>query len=611
MQPTHIAGTVVLAIALAGACRSVPPQPERATLTPSPVAPAGARLPVLRSIERCSAPTAAALPPIIDDFEDLRPGQDAWFSYGDDTPEAVLERKVETVDGARALHVVTRGFASWGAGVGVALGAAARAGLPAGGTSGDRCEVDGTAYDGIRFRVRGHGRLRVAVATTPLVSRSEGGGCDLGPGCFDWPGRDVPVAGDAWTDVTLPFCELAPLGWGRSQATVDATHLFAVHFRFGEHVASDVWIDDVAFIARAPGAAAPPACAPRCPLAAVPAAAKEVVDPPRLLSRYADAGITVHTFEQQTRACGPLTRRYLAYVPRRLPARAAVPIVMALHGYGASAESFLDMQARNRFQALAERDGYLVVFANAAPGAATSAITPNSGAWRIGHAGDVDVDDVAYLDLVLEDLRRRDVVDGQNRVFLVGHSLGGGMILAAARRQPARYAGLAALMPFAGWTPRPPASARGEPPPLLLMWSDSDPGLPPGYAPVLRRLAADWAAAAGVASPDLTAPRRRSLPDRVNEGASYAGTDSVALASRGSHGEQLDWYAPGGEAGGAPAGRLAVRAVVFDRAGHFLPSTVEHDDGWAVARWGFRNHDVDAPDLVWAFFREALDARPR
>lgn len=315
-----------------------------------------------------------------------------------------------------------------------------------------------------------------------------------------------------------------------------------------------------------------------------------------------------HTFEQQTKACGPLTRRYLAYVPKRLPPRAGVPVVMALHGYGASAETFLDMQARNRFQALAERDGYVVVFANAAPGAATSAITPNSGAWRLGHAEDVDVDDVAYLDRVLDDLRGRDVVGGQNRVFLVGHSLGGGMILAAARRQPARYAGLAALMPFAGWTPRPPAAARGEPPPLLLMWSATDPGLPPRYSPVLRRLAGDWATAAGVAAPDLTAPRRASLPDRVNEGASYPGAVPAALASRGSKGEQLDWIVR--EAGGGPAGRVAVRAVIFDRAGHFLPTTVEQDDAWALAKWGFRNHDVDAADLAWTFFRETLGAAP-
>jgi len=571
-----------------------------------PVSPPARTLP---PIEPCTSAAGAALPPVIDDFEDARTGGGAWFSYGDHTPDAVAERKVEAVEGQRALHVTARGFNDWGAAAGVALGAAAaRATLAAGGTPADGCEVDGRVYAGIRFRVRGHGKLRVVVATTPLISRDEGGGCDLGSGCFDWPGADVALPGDAWADVTLPFCDLAPAGWGRSRATVDAAHLFAVHFRLGEGVASDVWLDDVAFLPRAPGAVEPPVCRPVCPLAAVPPAAKAVIDPARLLPRYADAGLTVHTFEQQTKACGPLTRRYLAYVPKRLPPRAGVPVVMALHGYGASAETFLDMQARNRFQALAERDGYVVVFANAAPGAATSAITPNSGAWRLGHAEDVDVDDVAYLDRVLDDLRGRDVVGGRNRVFLVGHSLGGGMILAAARRQPARYAGLAALMPFAGWTPRPPAAARGEPPPLLLMWSATDPGVPPGYSPVLRRLAGDWATTAGVAVPDLTAPRRASLPDRVNEGASYAGALPAALASRGSQGEQLDWIVR--EAGGGPAGRVAVRAVIFDRAGHFLPTTVEQDDAWALPKWGFRNHDVDAADLAWTFFRETLGAAP-
>jgi len=46
----------------------------------------------------------------------------------------------------------------------------------------------------------------------------------------------------------------------------------------------------------------------------------------------------------------------------------------------------------------------------------------------------------------------------------------------------------------------------------------------------------------------------------------------------------------------------ALRIVVIDHAGHFWPHPRGEWFDWAIARWGFRNQDFDAADLVWGFF---------
>jgi len=60
------------------------------------------------------------------------------------------------------------------------------------------------------------------------------------------------------------------------------------------------------------------------------------------------------------------------------------------------------------------------------------------------------VDDHDYLGRVLGDLVARGVIEGSNAVYLAGISNGGGMALEAARRNPDRFRGIAALMPYAG-----------------------------------------------------------------------------------------------------------------------------------------------------------------
>jgi poly(3-hydroxybutyrate) depolymerase len=319
-----------------------------------------------------------------------------------------------------------------------------------------------------------------------------------------------------------------------------------------------------------------------------------LIDPGRWDPTERAAGLQVVTFSQSTAHCGEVVRRYLLYAPRALkaPARAAV---ILLHGLGASAESFRDFQTHASFERLANEHGFLVVYANAAPSSASHPKAHNSGGWRAGASESV-IDDVAYLDTVVTDLKQRGHLASDGRVFLAGQSNGGGMVLKAARHRPGAYAGIAAFMPFVGLPPEPPSGGEVLPP-LLLAYSDRDPGLPAGYANLLRDYAYRWATAMSADGRTL-ADTSNALPDRTREGAAYEGSEPAMVATRDSRVTQADaWaHAPGREP------ELAVRVLRFDRAGHFWPYPEQDTADWALRRWGFRNQDLDASDACWSFF---------
>jgi poly(3-hydroxybutyrate) depolymerase len=267
-----------------------------------------------------------------------------------------------------------------------------------------------------------------------------------------------------------------------------------------------------------------------------------------------------------------------------------------LHGSSSNAESSRSFQTRNRFEALAVRDGFVVVYGNAAPGPSTSPDPgfPNTGSWRHGLLEDSQVDDVDYLERVLGDLVGRGVIKGDNPVYLTGLSNGGGMVLEAARRIPHRIKGIAALMPYDGLQPRPAPDLSGtELRRALFVYSIGDPGLPNGYHRILAPLPGVWAAAMGVPAAVIAEPRKTSLPDRSVEGEGYRGRNAVALATRNSHVTQLDMATADGGA--------RVRVLIMDHAGHFWPGPTQDTEDRVLDNWGFRNQDFDAADMVWEY----------
>jgi poly(3-hydroxybutyrate) depolymerase len=286
-------------------------------------------------------------------------------------------------------------------------------------------------------------------------------------------------------------------------------------------------------------------------------------------------------------------------VPKSLAPASDAPVIIVLHGLGADAESMRGFVTQGRFEALAERDGFIVVYGNAAPGVGTVAERPNGGGFRKDASTSGQVDDFAYLQQIIGDLASRGAISGKNPLFLAGLSDGGGMTHLAALHDPARYRGIAALMPYPGATvPIPKASGGSGIRRVLLGYSVADPAMTPGYATQLAPLGPAWAAAVGLSLAEQNAPLTSSLPDRVKEGADYRGTVQNALLTRDSHAQQLDF----GRDSAAPQ----VRVVRFDHAGHLWPVASPPDRAEEIAEFGFRNQDLDMTDLVWDFFKSSL-----
>ncbi len=540
--------------------------------------------------------------PVIEDFEAgdyaTVARQNVWFEY-DDGSDGSLQAEVEEDGDSSVLHVVSTDWTIWGAGMGTLLHAPQ--------SCDDYCIIDGSDFRGVQFRARGSGRLRLRLATSQYTPVDEGGACELsGESCYDWPGANVDLSPD-WQTFSLPFCRLTPEGWGISSADfqLEPAHLVGLHLRFDNSQPFELWLDDVSFYGDADGGeevdagdqgadAGSDECRQPCPLEAAP---KDAIIEPEDTSLALSDELSLHVFEQETTGdCGSLTRRYLSYVPSYFEPSSDAPILFALHGSGANAETTQELQARGGLDELAEREGFVVVYGNAAPGAYTDAspYVPNSGAWRQDSYDDGQVDDVEYLRLVLGDLAARGVTSGDNAVYLTGLSNGGGMVLAAARRAPELFSGIAPFMPFVGWSPASVPDLSGTPlQRVLFAYAPDDPGLPPAYTPVLEEQAAAWAQALGIPQSVIDEPVVVELPDVVEEGSDYEGDSAAALATRDSRVVQLDMSDP--ETG------AELRVLRFDRAGHFWPNPVQDEADWVLDRWGFRNQDVDASIAVWEF----------
>ena len=350
-------------------------------------------------------------------------------------------------------------------------------------------------------------------------------------------------------------------------------------------------------IAQPPANASSGARLGRAELLACLGAPSEAIYQPERLAGAPARGLGVHTFEQETAGCGPVVRRYVSYVPPAVGARTGAPVVIVLHGQGGSAEAMMTFQTRGTFNRLADEKGFVVVYGNGLPTTFNIAGLPNSGRWRSEYTDlGSTVDEVAYLGRIVDDLTGRGVIAGRNDVYLVGQSNGGGMALSAARRRPDLYTGVAAFMPFVGFSPDAPRSLAGSRlRRVMFAYSNADPALPPSYgSEVLSPLARAWARALNISDRDFDTPAVTTLADAVKEGDGRGADDEVVRATRDSTVTRLDLHSANG----------ALRQFVFDHAGHFWPTRNYADPDPLLAEFGLRNQDIEAAEEVWRFFRE-------
>lgn len=145
----------------------------------------------------------------------------------------------------------------------------------------------------------------------------------------------------------------------------------------------------------------------------------------RAAQRAPSAPATGAKLQEYVLEHGGLQRRYLLYVPARLSASQAVPLVLAFHGGGGHAE-YMANDAHYGLQSMAEREGFAIAFPNGyskLPGGKFA--TWNAGGC-CGDARDRGVDDVGFARAVVADVQQRRAIE-RSRIFATGMSNGGMM----------------------------------------------------------------------------------------------------------------------------------------------------------------------------------------
>lgn len=168
---------------------------------------------------------------------------------------------------------------------------------------------------------------------------------------------------------------------------------------------------------------------------------------------------------------------YRLYVPKSYNASTPIPLIIALHGLGATEDSFFDAYGRV-MPKLAEERGYIV----AAPLGYRV-----DGAYGVSLGGSRDPAALRSQSLseqdvlqVLEQVRTQYKIDDA-RVFLVGHSMGAIGTWAMAAKRPGPWAGLGAFSGFGVASTAPSIRAI----PQFVVHGDADPTVAVGGSRVM------------------------------------------------------------------------------------------------------------------------------
>jgi polyhydroxybutyrate depolymerase len=272
---------------------------------------------------------------------------------------------------------------------------------------------------------------------------------------------------------------------------------------------------------------------------------------------------------------GPLSRSYVLYAPRGLPAKA--PLVIVLHA-GRQTPEEMRVSSGYRFDRLADEHGFAVVYPDAWGGHWNDCRTEASSQAR-----EQGIDDTGFLLALIDHLHHECAID-PGRVFVTGYANGGQMAFRLALEAPERFAAIAAIAANLPSRNRSLCPQTGSPIAALLMNGTADPINPyNGGIVALARMgdrgtvlsaadSAEWFARVdGQAAP----PAVTRLPHREPE-------DPTRV-------ERTDWTTPGKP------------EVVLDTVyggGHVVPQSVYS----APRILGPTTRDLDGPAEIWAFF---------
>lgn len=336
-------------------------------------------------------------------------------------------------------------------------------------------------------------------------------------------------------------------------------------------------------------------------------------------------GIEVRNFHQPN-LLNPdekILRRYLQYVPRSIYRHHShgktFPLVIMLPGADLSAEVQREWDLGNRLEQLAEKDQFILVYANAhAPGELGNKnpgnpFYANGGYWRtcFGKPGTgpefFTVDDVAYLRKIITRAKAEGLPVDKNRIYLIGMSNGGEMVQRAAREMPELLAGAGAVMPVNSMPATVPfftcAQRPQHPLSMMFIYSPKDTLLDTiynsmgfDYGAVMKDSMTQWRNALNIKGTTETV---KQLPNKINEGAGYSGNVPWALASQNSSITRYDYRK-------AAAGNDFAVLEIKPAGGHAWPNASPTDHAVADEPYnGFKNQDINAEAVLWRFLKKS------
>jgi polyhydroxybutyrate depolymerase len=273
---------------------------------------------------------------------------------------------------------------------------------------------------------------------------------------------------------------------------------------------------------------------------------------------------------------GDLERHYVLHVPPRAAVRPA--LVLHFHGGGANAR---EQQRYARMDALADREGFLVVYPDGTGPVAGRFLTWNAGAC-CGAAAGAQADDVGFVRALLDDRSRRIAYDPA-RVYATGLSNGAMMSYRLAAELSDR---IAAIAPVAGSM-------------VLVRFS------PPRGVPVLHIHSVDDGRAlydGGLGAPyPITGTRVLHPPveERLAQWARANGCGPEPAAT-----DEREWKAPSGNLHTAtlyayPRCRAETALWKLTGAGHVWPGGILGYLTWLL---GPGTRVIDANEEMWRFF---------
>jgi len=272
-----------------------------------------------------------------------------------------------------------------------------------------------------------------------------------------------------------------------------------------------------------------------------------------------------------------IERHYLLYAPRELGQRAGQrPLLLALHGGGGTALGMVRL-TKGRFNELADEHGFYVVYPQGV-----------GRSWNDGRPDPISrahaerIDDVAFIQALIDDLRSEHPVDPQ-RVFATGISNGGLMSFRLGCSIPGMIRSIA---PVTASIPSALAQACRDGTGVgLALFNGTDDPLVPYNGGQIRVFGRDrgevlstretvdiWVARNGCAE----APERSQLADRSDDGTRV---ETIAYRSCRSGAEVMLYRIEGG-GHTWPGGRQYLRERVIGRT----------------------SRDIDASDEIWRFF---------